>query len=286
MSFADKLFASIKSLAKIALHSRPVAGGAPGRGTIVIMGNGPSLADTIRDHRRLLEVYPTLAVNFAAIAPEFAQLRPEYYLMADPHFFKDSDEGNLGRLRVALAAVDWPMTLFVPRTMRKRAAGLYGANPNITLRYFNFVGAEGFAWLERAAYSSRLAMPRPRNVLVPAIMVAIAEGFSSIIVVGADHSWMKTIWVTDDNEVVTVQPHFYTESKAEESRIRHDYRDRKLHEVVESFAIAFKSYHKIANYAASKGVTIINATPGSFIDAFERRDARQLLADYENSFLH
>lgn len=277
MSFADNLFATVKSVGKIVLQSRPVSAGTPGKGTIVIMGNGPSLADTIRDDRRLLEVFPTLAVNFAAIAPEFRQLRPEYYLLADPHFFKDSDEGNLGLLRAGLATVDWPMTLYVPRTLRKKAMRLYGANANITLRYFNFVGAEGFRWFERAAYASRLAMPRPRNVLVPAIMAAIAEGFSTIIIVGADHSWMKTIWVTDDNEVVSVQPHFYAESKSEESRIRHDYRNRKLHEVVESFAIAFKSYHKIADYAASKGVTIINATPGSYIDAFERRDAGSLI---------
>ena len=208
MSFADDLFATAKSVAKIALQSRPVPGTKGGRGAIVIMGNGPSLADTIRSDRRLLEVYPTLAVNFAAIAPEFAQLRPAYYVLADPHFFKDSDEGNLGTLRSSLAAVDWPMTLYVPRSARKKAARLYGSNPCITLRCFNFVGAEGFAWFERAAYASRLAMPRPRNVLVPSIMVAIAEGFSKIIIVGADHTWMQTIWVTDDNEVVSVQPHF------------------------------------------------------------------------------
>lgn len=286
MSFADDLFASIKSVAKIALQSRPVGSTSTEKGTIVIMGNGPSLADTIRDNRRLLEVFPTLAVNFAAIAPEFSELRPEFYLLADPHFFKDSDEGNLAQLRARLATVSWPMTLFVPRTARKKALSLYASNPNITIRCFNFVGAEGFGWLERAAYASRMAMPRPRNVLVPSIMVAITEGFSKIIIVGADHSWMKTIWVTDENEVVSVQPHFYTESQAEESRIRHDYRNRKLHDVVQSFAIAFKSYHKIANFAASKGVSIINATPGSFIDAFQRRSAPQLLADYENSILH
>ena len=36
-------------------------------------------------------------------------------------------------------------------------------------------------------------------------------------------------------------------------------------------AIAFRSYHRIENYARVKGVTIYNVTPGSYIDAFERR---------------
>ena len=105
-------------------------------------------------------------------------------------------------------------------------------------------------------------MPRPRNVLIPSIMLAIASGYRRIIITGADHSWMKTISVTDDNEVVSVQPHFYAESDSEQKRIRHDYSNRPLHDVVESFAVAFRSYHEIASYARKLGVEILNATPG------------------------
>lgn len=37
--------------------------------------------------------------------------------------------------------------------------------------------------------------------------------------------------------------------------------------------IAFRSYWHIADYARSRGIEIINATPGSMIDAFPRRDS-------------
>ena len=95
-------------------------------------------------------------------------------------------------------------------------------------------------------------------------------GYKEILIFGADHSWMKTLSVTDGNEVVSIQPHFYKDGEDEQNRVRHEYRNYRLHQIVESFAIAFKSYHDIAQYAASRCIKVYNATPGSFIDAFPR----------------
>lgn len=271
-SFAGKLAASAKSVVKIALQSRrQSAGKAKRTGRIIVMGNGPSLNTSIAQHFDVLSSTPTMAVNFAALAPVFFELRPDYYVLADPHFFKETADSNdnLTKLRQALADANWRMTLFVPVKFRKKAEKLY-RNNKISIKTFNAVGAEGFDGLTHFAYAHGLAMPRPRNVLIPAIMLAIGEGFSEIIITGADHSWLKTISVTDDNEVVSVQPHFYADGKHEEERIRHEYRGYRLHQIVESFAIAFKSYHDIARFAEKKNIKIFNATPGSFIDAFPR----------------
>lgn len=264
-----RLFQTLKSFAKIVLQSRPVRHTTTRKGgRIIVMGNGPSLNETIAEHLDTLKTTPTVAVNFAALAPIFFEIKPTYYVIADPHFFKDGDNGgNLDLLREALKRVDWDMDIFVPVQNLKSARRHY---PNLKLRPFNFIGLEGYDSIIHRAYSLRLGMPRPRNVLIPAIMLAIGEGYDEIVITGADHSWMKTISVTDDNEVVSIQPHFYKENEKEEKRIRHDYRGRHLHEIVESFAIAFRSYHDIARYAARRKVAILNATPDSFIDAFPR----------------
>ena len=261
--------ATLKSIAKIVLQSRPVKNmPAPEGSRIIVMGNGPSLNDTIASHLPLLKSTPSMAVNFAALAPVFFDIRPRYYVLADPHFFGASDNGgNLDKLRQALARVEWKMTLFVPAKFLKAARKHYSG---LDLKPFNFIGLEGYDAFTHAAFSAGLGMPRPRNVLVPAIMLAIGMGYKEVVITGADHSWMKTLSVTDDNEVVSVQPHFYADSDRELSRIRHDYQGIRLHEVVESFAIAFRSYHHIVRYARSRGVRVLNATPGSFIDAFER----------------
>lgn len=262
---------SLKSLAKLALQSRPVRVPQAEHPAIVILANGPSLNDTMARHTDILKNSVTMAVNFAANTDMFFDLRPRYYVMVDPVFFGDDSVANITRLRQNLAAVSWPMTIFVPRRFIKAVPASIIANPNISTAGLNTVGIEGWQWLKNFAYSSRLGMPRPRNVLIPAIMAAIAMGYKEIYLTGADHSWMKTISVDDNNNVVSVQPHFYKDNEAELRRVDTTYRGLRLHDVVESFAIAFRSYHTLARFAARQGISIYNSTPGSFIDAFERR---------------
>lgn len=264
------------ALAKAALLSRrPSPGGNVNDDSIVIMGNGPSLRDTIDNHRDWLESGKLMAVNFAANASEFIMLRPEYYILADPHFFHGFEsDGNVGRLWNNLAGVDWDMTLFIPVKEKKRIRQLLTTEislpKTVKLKYYNLTPADGYSPVLGWLFDKGLAMPRPRNVLIPAIMTAIREGFKKIFLAGADHSWTKTLWVDDTNRVMSIQPHFYKDSENELKRVRSDYEGLRIYDVLGSMTIAFRSYHDIRRYAESKGVSILNSTPGSFIDAFPR----------------
>lgn len=267
---ADTIAETLTSLVKLALHPvapriAPAAEALRGE-PLVIMANGPSLNDTLATHADTLRSLPTLAVNFAANTPVFADIRPRYYVLADPLFFTRPDDANVARLFQSLGRADWPITLFVPGGVNCRVE-----NPMITVSHFPMLGVEGSARLERWAYGHRLGMPRPRNVLIPSIMVGIWLGFKQIYLTGADHSWMSTIHVADDNRVESRQPHFYKDNAHEVERIRVDYIDRPLHSVVHSFYVAFRAYHQIQRFATRAGVEIINSTPGSFIDAFPRK---------------
>lgn len=265
------LWPSVKSLGKILLQSRKGVFTAQARGErIIIMGNGPSLRSFIEQHASLLESTPSMAVNFAANAPEFGTLCPEYYLMADPHFFIGTDDPNVQNLYDKLCAVKWPMILFVPVQFLSVTRERMKSNPRITVNSFNFVGVEGWNWLKDMAYRSGAGMPRPRNVLIPAIMTAVRMGYREVVIVGADHSWTRTLSVDDANRVVSVQPHFYNDNSAEKERVASVYSNIKLHELLLSFHIAFKSYWELRRYADKEGIRIKNATEGSFIDAFER----------------
>lgn len=273
-SFLTKLAQSTKSIVKIALsshHCRITAADAPDN--IIILGNGPSLADTIRDFSAQLAATPTLAVNFAANTPEFRQLRPRYYMLADPHFFASGNE-NVDRLIANINAVDWDMTLFLPFVAKGASSKIN--SEKVKIEYYNAIGVEGFQWLENAAFKSGRGMPRPRNVLIPSIMIALKMGYKNVWVAGADHSWTKTLSVNDRNEVVSIQPHFYKEDEKEERRIRTDYLRYPLHQILYSFYVAFRSYFTIQRYAESRGVKIFNVTPESFIDAFPRATLSEL----------
>lgn len=265
---------SIKSIVKLIVESRPATITKEKRhsdGPLIIMGNGPSLNQTIEEHLTTLCASTTMAVNFAANTPVFAEIKPRYYVLVDPHFFSGIDDDNLSKLMRALSAVDWTMTLIVPVKYAKRLPAEVADNHHISIATVNAIAVEGWDWLTRLTYSRGLGMPRPRNVLIPAIMAGVQMGYKDIYIVGADHSWMSTISVNERNEVVSVQPHFYKEDEKEVQRINTAYLHRPLHDVVQSFYVAFKSYHDIQHYAAGRGIHIYNATPGSYIDAFERR---------------
>lgn len=271
MNFADKFFNSIKSIAKVASQSRKcTVCQIPDADRIIIMGNGPSLNGTIEANSDILRKLPTMAVNFAANAPVFREIKPRFYVLADPYFFSNAEDSNLKRLWSELESIDWPCALYVPASMRKKTCKAIRSQ-TVSVEGFNAVGADGFEGLNHFLFSHGLAMPRPRNVLIPSIMLAIHAGFRTIDIVGADHSWMKTLSVAENNEVVSIQEHFYSDNAEEKARVRHEYRGYNLYQIVESFAVAFKSYIDIRAYADKRGVKIYNCTPGSFIDAFPRR---------------
>lgn len=270
--FMEQTGQTLKSTVKAVLLSRPCTVKPCRREKpLVIMGNGPSLRQTIDNESAALRNCSLLAVNFAANAPEFNNLKPEFYVLADPFFFSDSDAENLRQLRINLGKADWPMTLIVPNKFRNRIHPEITGNANLSVATINAVGLEGYGWFETFAYGQRLGMPRPRNVLIPSIMAGVWLGYRDIYIVGADHSWMQTISVNSNNEVISVQPHFYKEAEGEQKRVDTTYRGLRLHDVVLSFYVAFKSYHDIARYARKKGVQIYNASVTSFIDAFERK---------------
>ena len=263
------------SIAKIAILSskRVTMPRADAGARMVILGNGPSLNETIAHSSDFLMQHHRLAVNFAANAPAFTSLQPTHYVLADPHFFQAINEPNVARLWLALSQVDWAMNLFVPVnvSLPSDVAGIIAGNACLRLHRYNLTPVEGAEWLENWAFKHLLGMPRPRNVLIPSIMIAIACGYRTIYIAGADHSWTRTLSVDDDNNVVSIQPHFYKEDEKEVQRVNTEYMQYPLHQILYSFYVAFRSYHTIARYASHLGVDIFNITPGSFIDAFPRK---------------
>ena len=269
----------LASLAKVLLRSkRPSSPGQPTDIPLIIMGNGPSLRSFIDGGNDLRDGFDLMAVNFAANAEEFRSLRPQLYILADPHFFNGhSSDPNVARLWQNLSAVSWQMTLWLPLSHKMMVWPLLGGLPkNVEVKWFNLTPVEGRGPISRELMRSGLGMPRPRNVLIPAIMTALRAGYRKIYLVGADHTWSRSLWVDDENRVVSVQPHFYKDNDKEAKRVAAEYAGHHLHDILQSLTIAFRSYFEISDYARRIGAEIINATPGSFIDAFPRCDYAQM----------
>lgn len=274
MGFIKNLIDTVASFGKVLLISgRPSLAGESKHSRLIVMGNGPSLRDTIRDHGQILATSDSLAVNFAANAETFKILRPKLYVLADPHFFATdangvSSDSNVNALWERIGEVDWDMTLYLP--CREKIPTLVKNNSHILIKRYNLTPGEGLKKPVHWLYRCGLAMPRPRNVLIASIMVALREGYRDIAIVGADHTWSRDLWVDDKNRVISVQKHFYKDNEKEFERVAKEYEGYHLHDILNSLTIAFRSYHMISAYAAALDARIVNCTPGSFIDAFPR----------------
>ena len=271
----SKFIDTVLTLGKVAVKSRPVGKSlrAQKGDRLIIMGNGPSLRDTIDKNLDVLQSNDTTAVNFAANTPEFFILKPRHYVLADPHFFsgeKVKNDTNIISLWSNLSKADWPITLHIP--VSGRIPSFLSDHPHIRIQRFNMTPAEGYDTVCHWLFRKGKAMPRPRNVLIPAIMEGIRDGYEEIFLTGADHTWPHTLYVDNQNRVVTVQPHFYQENQKELDRIAEAYADVRIHDVLGNMAVAFGSYHHIRNFTDKEGVKIFNSTPQSLIDAFPRKE--------------
>lgn len=174
---ATKTSDSISSLIKVLLLSHRAFPATPptNEKSLIVLANGPSLNDTLQNDMNFVMRHSRLAVNFAANANVFRELKPELYVLADPHFFMGtSSDSNVEKLWNNIQSVNWKMTLYVPCKYR-RIIGKLTDNNNINIKFFNLTPADGFGWLRRFLYKSGVAMPRPRNVLIASLMIAIRE---------------------------------------------------------------------------------------------------------------
>ena len=268
-AFLTELWQTLLSVLKILLQSRRVkvlkSEQVPDE--IVILGNGPSLRPFIENKRTFFNGKALLAVNYAVLSDYYTDLKPHYYVVADPAFFFNPDHCH--KLFDALVAkTTWKLELYLSRHALKSRLwqSKLAACPHIQVHYFNMTPVEGFTWFTHFAFTKGWGTPRPRNVLIPSIMIALRMPFRTLYVAGADHSWLKEIWVDEENVVMEDLNHFY-DKKGSKRFVS----DKRLHDLLLSMHIAFRSYHYIEAYARSIGKKIYNVTEGSFIDAFDRK---------------
>lgn len=255
---------------------------SPGkRRTCVIVGNGPSFRDSLNKYRDQLEQYDLVCVNNFAASDSFRELKPRYYIInatilflpdeKQPKIYQDLKREFFNNLR---EKTSWDMEIMVPFLAKKSAdfQQLLADNHHLKPLYFNLTSIEGFGWFKRLLFNRGFGTPRPHNVVIPAIMNLIYLKYETIILIGADHSWLSEITVTEDNIALINQKHFYDENESKAIPMN-DYivRPRRLHEVLHKFQLTFQGYWEINEYIAHKNVKIYNASECSMIDAFERK---------------
>jgi len=203
--------------------------------------------------------------------------------MIDPSLFltRLSEERERGR-RLLFENLNsrtaWDMHLFFPFRPGQIILEDHLCSPRLHLQSCNIYPGFTWPWLRNHVYRTGLFMPPAQNVLIASVFLAINMGYKEIYLVGAEHSWTEDFCVKDDNIVYLVHRHFSGESvqvpmyKAAPK----NHETCRVHEFFQALARTFKSYWLLREYAAFRGAVVYNSTPGSYVDAFERRDLTSL----------
>lgn len=246
---------------------------------MVIIGNGPSLNRTMELYGDRLKNYDCVMVNFSARTPLYEQIKPKYYIIADPGFIENS------ALKSSIDAfvhdlyqkTTWPMTIIMPDFIQKwDGCEIIKQNSNITILYYNNCYADVPSDTLFQVLDDNLIGPPAQTVLNTAVWLAIYWGYKETYLVGADTSFLEDTHVDQtDNRTYTEDKHFYsnTDVYAEKQLWAKNrrYLPVKYHEEIETIYIILKSYWDMKRYAEWKGVKVYNASEYSCIDAFERK---------------
>lgn len=238
---------------------------------LIILANGPSLSQYINAISKKIYDSDFLVVNDFCKHKLFFELKPKNYTLADPLYFvtewMSSSENETLNI---LSKVDWEMNIFIPyRLMHQYKFNI--DNNYLTIIPYHTLPYMGWGKVKLFLFKKGLTMPIAQNVLIPSIFSAIQLGYKIIELYGVDHSWIEEIKVNDTNEVCICDKHFYDDKKAKlipwkkcEGGVY------KMHEILRDLAMMFDGYQQLREFADINNCIIINKTPNSYIDAFER----------------
>jgi hypothetical protein len=240
----------------------------------VVLGSGPSLKQTMALRGREANT-SYLAVNTFVFSDNYEHMQPEFYVVLDPGMWLSNAETPMKTMEMLKEKTVWNMVLLIPYSARKsRFATELSKHAFIHVQFVNYVVCKGFPSVMHYFFRKNLAMPQSQNVLVAALFLATNIGFKEIELWGADHDWHKTLFVDEQNVVCVKQIHFYEQEQEVKYlpffKGLHVKETFRMDEIFLAWAKVFYGYHVVKNYADSCGVTIRNATPGSFVDAFQR----------------
>lgn len=237
---------------------------------IVVIGNGPSAEEYLTRYVSSGSAIDIMALNFFAIDKWFFQVRPKYYVLADPQVFNSNSipkvvKDKYEHLLESLSKVDWKFYLILPQHFRNARIikDLEELNFQGKIIRYNNIPLKSKGLIANKLMHFGLGIATPESVIISAIALSINFGFKKVFLTGVEHSWVKEIEVDSKNKVSYTLKHFYKGDKAYSSPYT-------MAQFMTSQYRLFSSHERIANYARFKDVEVINTTKDSLIDAYAK----------------
>ena len=249
---------------------------------LIVCGNGPSLKSQMEKYLQTFQDNDVICVNAMSNTDWFTVIKPRYYCLMDPAAVELPERLLLENRKIVdglwsgLERADWGMDLVLPRSFQ-RSAYLKERLKRVscTVQYINTTPFDGYSFLRDFFLRKQLCAPIIQTVVIAAVYYGICKGYDDIYLVGSEMNFAKRIEVDEDGMLCFNDTHFYAK---EHKRFFLDANGRPISiaEFLEADARVFREYMFLEEYSKKMGVKIYNATPGSWIDAFERIDLKMI----------
>ena len=275
----------------------------------VILGNGPSLKDSFDEDISFIKNKKKVCVNSFAESKYYAELKPEFYILADPLFWdkdyksifdsiskidslgENSSSETLGNINAykklklvkdnlfksLVEKTKWRLNLFVPLHSKpsKVFEDLATRNNNINVIYYSAIPINfKLSFFRHISYTLNIGMPTPQNVLIAAIFLALKINFKKIYLIGADHSWHEDLVLDENNILCLKDKHFYNQNEIKLTPLVGDIKNgtiTKMHEQYYALYLTFRSHMFCESYSKKLNSLIANYSKKTYIDAYERK---------------
>lgn len=263
---------------------------------MAILANGPSLEQDYQNYLKdtsFSNDKDFMVVNEFACSALYEKIRPKFYVYFDPIMFDDETKEELiinlrnENINNILKKTTWEMNLLVPNSaIKSRFVREISRSKYVSILFFyNVPLFQSFRCINHFLYNQGLGNMSFRNSLVCAIFQTIRMNYSRIFIFGADHSWHENLKLSETNELLRKESHFYQKEMDEvfqkcnlpKSQYKYRKYERfnstkqiKVHEEFYLISKVLSEYHVLREYSDYKRIKIINLSNKSWIDAFPR----------------
>lgn len=247
-------------------------------GNIHILGNGPSSLKSFYNEYRIID--EVIVCNFFIKNQDFFKIKPKYYIIIDPYFYDYKNNEKLNEFYESLNSVDWNMNLILlGHTEKEMKSKLPILNHKINILKLKYSPLEIMNKYVYKLYYLNLATPKFQNVIIASIYISLNLGFKNLFLHGVESNSVNNFKIDKSNNILLEESHSYgksvinlTDEKGETLKHLGLFKKGEFYKRLKCEVDMFYNYFILERYSGYLKAKIINCTPGSFIDAFEKKN--------------
>lgn len=265
-------------------HRFPLLNAFEGKKAYVLV-NGPSLRKALDEYDQGLHDFneDSFWVNLGPLDPRFLKIKPKHFCLSDPIFYQDfpSKKEQVRKMYDILQTqVDWDLYLYIDFFNEWENDKLIEysriTNPKIHFVRLNRKHCSRL-WhpIRHWFFKRQWFMPEDGTIANVALYLAVIEGYKEIELYGADHTMFLELAVNENNELCSLDSHFYEDGKPKMHVLKNclttEDKAFKVHEFLYIVYVMFYSHSIVRKFADYMGAHILNCTKGSMIDVYDRK---------------